>query len=149
MQRAKLKIHYSEVAQEETGIPKELLELKNGFLFAEGEKLQIMFSDLTKIAAEKELPLCVDGYYLVQFPKDTFDPDSFHMANGSFTFGAQVAQVLVDIKTGQVKVENLWIAVDAGKIIHFDGALGQIEGGAAMGLGQVLMEELKVEEGRI
>ena len=70
------------------------------------------------------------------------------MAAGALTFGTQVAQVLVDIETGEVKVEHLWIVVDTGRIIHMNGAQGQVEGGAAMGFGQAVMEELLVREGR-
>jgi len=64
-----------------------------------------------------------------------------------FTFGTQVAQVLVDIETGQVSLEKLIAVQDAGKIINPGGARGQVEGGVIMGLGYALMEELLVEHG--
>jgi xanthine dehydrogenase molybdenum-binding subunit len=90
--------------------------------------------------------IAASGYYEVKFQKGTFNIDGFKMANGAVTFGTQVAQVLVDLETGTVKVEDLWIVIDAGRIIHLNGALGQVEGGAAMGFGQAIMEELLTRE---
>jgi len=58
-----------------------------------------------------------------------------------------VAQVVVDVETGRVTVEALTAVHDAGRVINPGGALGQLEGGAAMGLGYALMEELMAAEG--
>jgi putative selenate reductase molybdopterin-binding subunit len=64
-------------------------------------------------------------------------------------FAAQFAQVLVDIKTGQVKVEKLVMAVDAGVIINPVTASGQVEGGMVQALGYAICEEMTYDdEGR-
>ncbi len=57
-------------------------------------------------------------------------------------FAAQFATVLVDIETGQVKVEELIMAVDSGVIINPIAASGQIEGGVAQALGYGVSEEM-------
>ncbi len=57
-------------------------------------------------------------------------------------FAAQFATVLVDIETGQVKVEELVMAVDSGVIINPVAASGQIEGGIAQALGYGVSEEM-------
>lgn len=57
-------------------------------------------------------------------------------------FAAQFATVLVDIETGQVKVEELVMAVDSGVIINPIAASGQIEGGMAQALGYGVSEEM-------
>jgi CO/xanthine dehydrogenase Mo-binding subunit len=69
-------------------------------------------------------------------------------AHGTFTFATQIARVLVDIETGEVTVEEMVAIQDAGKVINPGGALGQVEGGCAMGIGYALMEELLVDYGR-
>lgn len=75
------------------------------------------------------------------------------MANASFVspnspppFAAQFATVLVDIETGQVTVEDLIMAVDAGVVINPIAASGQIEGGVAQALGYGVCEEMLYDE---
>jgi CO/xanthine dehydrogenase Mo-binding subunit len=60
----------------------------------------------------------------------------------NMAYGATVAEVEVDTETGEVKVLKLVSAYDCGKAINPMLVEGQIDGGAAMGLGSALMEEL-------
>lgn len=55
---------------------------------------------------------------------------------------AQVAEVLVDTLTGEVKVERLVMAIDCGRVINPLTAAGQVEGGMAQALGFALTEEM-------
>jgi len=64
-------------------------------------------------------------------------------------FCAQVAEVHVDPDTGQVTVLGLVSAHDVGTIFSPVGHQGQINGAVIMGLGYTLMEDLKVEDGRV
>ncbi|MBW8009880.1 MAG: molybdopterin-dependent oxidoreductase [Chloroflexi bacterium] len=57
-------------------------------------------------------------------------------------FAAQFAEVTVDIETGQVVVDKLVMAVDAGIIINPVTAGGQIEGGMTQALGYAVCEEM-------
>lgn len=58
--------------------------------------------------------------------------------------GARVATV-AEVADGTVT--GLWIAVDAGQVIHRKQLLGQIRGGALWGLSQALYETLLYEDG--
>jgi len=69
--------------------------------------------------------------------------------SATYGFGAQMAEVEVDTETGQVRVLRLVCAHDIGKAINPMAVEGQIEGGAQMGLGYALTEELVVRDGRI
>lgn len=64
-----------------------------------------------------------------------------------FSYGAQVAQVRVDIDTGLVHVEKVWAALDCGFAINPLAVEGQIEGSVWMGLGQALGEETRFADG--
>lgn len=57
-------------------------------------------------------------------------------------FAAQFAEVLVDTVTGQIQVENLVMAVDAGVIVNPITASGQVEGGMVQALGYGVCEEM-------
>jgi CO/xanthine dehydrogenase Mo-binding subunit len=60
-----------------------------------------------------------------------------------------MAEVVVDIQTGEVKVTDYVAAFDIGKAINPRNVEGQIEGGVAMGLGYALMEETVLDHGYI
>lgn len=56
-------------------------------------------------------------------------------------FAAQLAEIEVDVETGQVTVRKLVTAVDCGVPINPVTASGQVEGGMLQGLGYALTEE--------
>ncbi|KIX12533.1 4-hydroxybenzoyl-CoA reductase subunit alpha [Dethiosulfatarculus sandiegensis] len=63
---------------------------------------------------------------------------------------AQVAQVEVDLETGQVRVLNITDAHDCGKAINLTSVEGQMEGSVSMGLGECMFEEVKFDDkGRV
>lgn len=61
-------------------------------------------------------------------------------------FAAQFAEVTVDIITGQVVVDKLAMAVDAGIIVNPLTASGQVEGGMTQALGYAVCEEMVYDE---
>ncbi len=65
----------------------------------------------------------------------------------SYSFGASVAEVTVDLETGQVKLLNVWGAHDCGKAINPLAVEGQLEGSWHMGIGQVMSEQMKYYNG--
>jgi CO/xanthine dehydrogenase Mo-binding subunit len=56
-------------------------------------------------------------------------------------FGAHICDVSVDKETGHVKIERYTAFQDVGKAIHPSYVEGQIQGGAAQGIGWALSEE--------
>ncbi len=65
----------------------------------------------------------------------------------AYHFGAQVAEVEVDMHTGRTQVIGFWAVHDPGKVIFPQGAFGQIYGGVAQGLGYALMEQITYADG--
>jgi CO/xanthine dehydrogenase Mo-binding subunit len=61
----------------------------------------------------------------------------------------QMAEVEIDIETGQVFLNRFLTAQDVGTIINELGHQGQINGAVVQGIGYALMEELLVEDGRV
>jgi xanthine dehydrogenase YagR molybdenum-binding subunit len=57
------------------------------------------------------------------------------------TFGVQVAEVAVDVETGEVWVDRIAAIHDVGRVINPLGASSQIEGGIIQGIGHTLSEE--------
>jgi xanthine dehydrogenase YagR molybdenum-binding subunit len=57
------------------------------------------------------------------------------------TFGVQVAEVAVDVETGEVRVERVAAIHDVGRVINPLGASSQVEGGIIQGIGHTLSED--------
>jgi xanthine dehydrogenase YagR molybdenum-binding subunit len=57
------------------------------------------------------------------------------------TFGVQVAEVAVDIETGEIRVERVAAIHDVGRVINPLGASSQVEGGIIQGIGHTLSED--------
>ena len=57
------------------------------------------------------------------------------------TFGVHVAEVSVDVETGEVSVERIAAVHDSGRVINPLGASSQVEGGIIQGIGHTLSEE--------
>jgi len=94
----------------------------------------------------RALPVDARGY--VAAADATFDPPTTPLdADGQgnpyaiYGFGAHIAEVEVDVELGTVRVTKITAAHDVGRAINPTLIEGQIEGGAAQGLGFALMEE--------
>ncbi len=70
-----------------------------------------------------------------QFPAETRPKYTPH-----FVTGAHVAEVKVDLQTGQVQVERVVAVHDVGRAINRPGAEGQIEGAVLIGVGAAISE---------
>jgi len=80
--------------------------------------------------------------------QETFDPPTTPLDEDGqgepyavFGYGAHLAAVEVDVELGRVKVLRLICSHDVGRAINPTLVEGQIQGGAAQGLGMALMEE--------
>ncbi|RWN45331.1 MAG: aldehyde oxidase [Mesorhizobium sp.] len=92
--------------------------------------------------------LDVDAEGFVFRAEETYDPPTLPLdAKGQgkpyavYGYGAQIAELEVDLKLGTVKLLKITAAHDVGKAINPLLAEGQIEGGIAQGIGMALMEE--------
>lgn len=66
-----------------------------------------------------------------------------------YAFACHIAEVEVDVITGETRVCGFWAVHDSGKIVNPKTAYGQVVGGIAQGIGYALLEELEAKDGRI
>jgi CO/xanthine dehydrogenase Mo-binding subunit len=89
--------------------------------------------------------------------KGSFDPDSeppdpqtkYGNPSCTYEFAAQVAVVRVCEETGKVEVLDFVAAHDVGRALNPMAVEGQIEGGAAQGIGYALWEDYVTKDGKI
>ena len=84
-------------------------------------------------------------------PKDTGlgIATTFGQERAMPTWTACVARVRVNRRNGVATVEKLTIVIDAGTIVHPDGALAQVEGAALWGLSMALYEGTEFVHGQV
>ena len=63
------------------------------------------------------------------------------------TFGVQVAEVAVDVETGEVRVDRVAAIHDVGRIVNPLGARSQVEGGIIQAIGHTLSEARLLDPG--
>lgn len=128
----------------QTNESKENLSLgKHGiWISEEGKQAQLLLSYKELAASMHELPSVTTSYH---FPTTPHSIDGGHFL---YTFAGVAVEVEVDILTGRVGVTKMDHVVSAGPVVNPMGYLGQIEGGANMGLGFTLMEDATMENGR-
>ncbi|MBT6307637.1 MAG: molybdopterin-dependent oxidoreductase [Rhodospirillaceae bacterium] len=92
--------------------------------------------------------LILDEFGYVLSVQESYDPlttplDSNGQGNpyALYGYGAQIAEVTVDIELGTVLIDRMTAAHDVGKAVNPTLIEGQIEGGIAQGIGLALMEE--------
>ena len=95
-------------------------------------------------------PLVAHGYYNGPDVPAEFDPVTYKgYPSPALVFATHLAEVEVDPTSGKVDVLNFVAAHDVGRAINPMLVEGQIEGGAAQGIGWALMEGLQFENGEI
>ncbi len=70
-------------------------------------------------------------------------------AYGAYAWAVYVAEVTVDTKTYETRVDDFYAVQEVGKVIHPVMAAGQIEGGVAQGVGFALYERVAWQDGRM
>jgi CO/xanthine dehydrogenase Mo-binding subunit len=120
-----------EIAAQRFHLEERVLDLKEG---------QIVSSDGSSWPLTEITGLLEDGQIL---GKGARGPNPAGMQ--VLTFGVQVAEVAVDVETGEVRVDKIVAIHDVGRVINRLGASSQVEGGIIQGIGHTLSEERIVD----
>jgi CO/xanthine dehydrogenase Mo-binding subunit len=85
-----------------------------------------------------------EPYPGIRFDDATYTGDAYP----AYGWAAAVAEVDVDLDTGEVAVRSVVAADDVGRVIHPVLAAGQVEGGTLQAVGYATIEEMKLVDGR-
>jgi xanthine dehydrogenase YagR molybdenum-binding subunit len=116
-----------EIAAQRFHLEERVLDIKDG---------QIVSSDGSSWPLTEITGLLEDGQIL---GKGARGPNPAGMQ--VLTFGVQIAEVAVDVETGEVRVDKIVAIHDVGRVINKLGASSQVEGGIIQGVGHTLSEE--------
>jgi len=125
--------------------------IENGRVFQRGEPRRAMsFEEAARLACGSDSEIKTTGTYS---PPAEAQGGKYKGAgvgpSPAYSYSAQVAEVTVDVESGQVTVDRVVAAHDCGKAINPLTVEGQVEGSVWMGLGQAVQEEMLWEHGHL
>ncbi len=147
MAARQVKASILEMASEMLLVPVERIEAKNRLIYDREEpNKSLAFKQVAARCMATGKRLIGQGWWTP--PAASLDPET-GQGNPYFvyTYSTHMAEVLVDVETGEVEITDYVAAFDVGKAINPKAVEGQIEGGVAMGLGYALMEEVAMVDG--
>ena len=111
------------------------------------EEMALTFGEVVRRTLGGGEALRGDGSYTYEIGKD-LDLETGHSDHASafYMYATQAAEASVDPETGRVRLHRVSAAHDVGKAINPLNCAAQIEGGAAMGIGAALHENLVIDE---
>ena len=138
-----------ELLKKQWNLKNEEFTFKNHRVSLKGTKKQkISFADLCGLAYGNAVNLAAVGWY--PGPKVHWDEAQGQgPAYFTYVYGCQVAEVTVDIATGEVFIDRIAAVHDPGTVINLLGAQGQVYGGVTQGAGYGLWEEISTSSGFI
>ena len=140
-----------ETAVDLLGVPADQLVAYDGDIRVRGDEAKkISVAKVVRRRHFREGGEVVIGEGWYDPPTKLVDKDTYKgNISATYGFGSQMAEVEVDTETGEVRVLRLACANDVGRAINPMAVEGQIEGGAQMGLGYALTEEVIVKDGKV
>ena len=143
------KVKLLEAAAEALGVAAAELDIEDGMILRNGDSdTAVPYAKAIRRRLLREQSSIIMSSAFYDPPTQKQDEGFIGNISAAYGFGAHVAEVEVDPETGMIRVIGLWAAHDVGRAINPMSCEGQIEGGAVMGIGLALTEELPVQDGR-
>jgi xanthine dehydrogenase YagR molybdenum-binding subunit len=117
-----------EIAAQRYHLEERVLDIRDGRIVSANGNLSVELSELLSLLGSAQI-----------LGKGARGPNPTGMQ--VLTFGCHVAEVAVDIETGEVRVLRVAAIHDVGRVINPLGASSQVEGGVIQGIGHTLSEE--------
>ena len=135
----------AEVAAAMLAVSAEHLDCRGGYVVSKYDaKKRVEFKAAVARYVEAHGTLVGVGHFAPPRKAAHKQPGGMSGPSPSYAFGAQVAEVDVDLETGRIRVTNYYAADDCGQPINPMSVEGQVQGAIMMGLGQALYEQMQI-----
>ena len=144
---AQLRERMVKVASAQLGEDVRDIDIQDGRVFVIGKpEAVVSFPSIVAKAFNSQVPLAAVGSWYP--PKPSFkQEDGQGNPMHAYAFGAHGMEIEVDTETGHITVTRSVLAIDVGKAINPILVEGQMEGGAAQGIGWGIMEQEFMKNG--
>lgn len=137
----------AEAAAEILQVSADQIELSENKLHVAGEeKRAVNYKAIYEHLYEKHQPMVVEGHFYLPREKEELK-NSGGAPHHFYGYMTHVVMVEVDTLTGETEVLRVVAIPDCGKVLNPQGLEGQCEGGAVMGIGYTLYEDVLMENG--
>lgn len=126
-------------------VPPDEIELDLNKLIIES-KNKVSYREVFQYLNEKNKKTKVEGHFILPKEKEEIK-HSGGAPHHLYGYLTHVVMVEVDTLTGETDVVRVVSIPDAGRVINLQGLEGQTEGGAIMGIGYTLYEDVLMEKG--
>ena len=133
------------VMKRHEGTPEEL-NFCGDRIFSNDKTLDLSWMEAVEILTARRGAVNVSGKYISPKLGGDFKGAGAGLSP-SYSFGACIGEVEVDLETGYVKVTDVWGAHDCGKALNPLAVEGQLEGSWHMGTGQAISEQMSYYKG--
>ena len=138
---------FTQIAKE-WNVDIQTLKAHDGEIWSEGTNYRIPMGEAIKICKKKYGVVPVGGENYTSHHTGLHPEDGSGKPWQAYVFGGQVAEVEVDTATGEVQLLGIWACHDVGRAINPKGVEGQVEGGVVQAVGQALMENFELDNGK-
>ncbi|MBX3395636.1 MAG: xanthine dehydrogenase family protein molybdopterin-binding subunit [Phycisphaerae bacterium] len=126
------------------------LDLVSGAVVGRFDRqINMPLREVVSAARERGYSLTGEGIFKPRTVCENFETGQSPRSFITYLFASHIAQVVVDVETGEVRVERYIACHDVGRAINPQSVAGQMVGGATQGIGMALMEEVVMKEGRM
>lgn len=136
---AQIRRRLVDVAAQAFGVDQDQVRLANGLVHVAGQTLP--FFELVEKAYQARVQLWSDGFYAtpgLHWDSKRMKGHPFYY----FSYGAAVAEVIIDTLTGESRLLRADVLHDVGQSINPALDIGQVEGAFIQGMGWLTSEEL-------
>ena len=138
---------FTQIAKE-WNVDIQTIKAHDGEIWSEGTNYRIPMGEAIKICKKKYGVVPVGGENYTSHHTGLHPEDGSGKPWQAYVFGGQVAEVEVDTATGEVQLLGIWACHDVGRAINPKGVEGQVEGGVVQAVGQALMENFELDNGK-
>ena len=143
-----LKKKIAEAFSAKLGCTADEVRFGNNFISGKTDRDQIAFADaMRQMWAMQKFPFALGTFKAprVSWDEHTGQGDAYF----TWVYGCQAVELIVNKRTGKVKLLNAVAAHDVGRAVNPEMVRGQIYGGMAMSAGYGLHEEVKAPGGKM
>lgn len=127
--------------------PESDIELKENKLIVAGDEGRfVTYKQIYNHLYDKHQTTRVEGHFYLPKEKEELK-NSGGAPHHLYGYMTHVVMVEVDTLTGETEVLHVVAIPDVGKVLNPQGLEGQCEGGAVMGIGYTLYEDVLIEDG--
>ncbi|WP_394141504.1 xanthine dehydrogenase family protein molybdopterin-binding subunit [Cytobacillus oceanisediminis] len=134
----------TQTAAEMLNLPASKVTINTNYISAEGKKLT--YQSIYQYLFDNRKTTRVEGHFYLPKEKEGIE-GSGGAPHHLYGYLTHVVMVEVDTLTGETDVLRVVSIPDAGKVMNPQGLEGQTEGGAVMGIGYTLFEDILIEDG--